>query len=140
MRFLRVTLKRLVLATLVVATFSGCSDSTGPTIYGTYYLLTLNAVPLPITLEEFPGYREQFYAGTITLRSNGTFTDVWTFRVTESGTTTETDDTTEGTFVKTEDSEVILTYENGAVIVAELTGTSKLKMTAIEDIVFRYEK
>jgi hypothetical protein len=78
-------------------------DSTAPeeTIHGTYTLQSINGMPLPWLLGQASADRIDVMSGSIILLENGTFTDLTTFRITESGVVRMEDDVYTGTFLKT---------------------------------------
>jgi hypothetical protein len=79
---------RVTLAALVLVAAVGCSDSsTGPrTITGTYPLLNINGDALPALIDQSTNYTLEVTEGTISLGSNGTFTDSYTLRENDAGT------------------------------------------------------
>ena len=99
------TIRQLAVAALAALTITACGDDpVGPdSIAGTYQLNTINGQPLPFTLIEDGSDRLELIAGTIVLRSNSTFTDSTTLRLT-SGTTVQTEPTVAtGTFAIDDD-------------------------------------
>jgi hypothetical protein len=85
-----------LLVCVAVAVASACSDSTGPSseVKGTYTLISVNGVLLPVVF-----FADQFFtlrvtSGTLTMNSNNTFSTSVTYQQTPAGggqtsTTTE---------------------------------------------------
>ena len=80
---MRARLLTIALAALVV----GCGDSsTGPkTITGTYPLRSVNGDALPALVYQETNYTLEVTEGTISLGSNGRFTDSYTLRENDNG-------------------------------------------------------
>lgn len=79
---------RTRLCILALALVVGCSDSNAPrrTITGTYPLININGDPLPSLVYQETNYTLEVTDGTISLGSNGTFTDSYTIRENDNGT------------------------------------------------------
>ena len=80
---------RRVLFALMLAVFTtACDNTTGPNsanLVGTYDLRTVNNQSLPFVLaNDFEG-KIEITSGYVTLRSDRTFVDVSTYRITEPG-------------------------------------------------------
>lgn len=119
-----------MLALLFVSALAGCSDSTGPndSIAGNYSLRTVNGDPLPLILDEGPGFKDELLDETITIRDNGTFQQQGRFRFTDNGFVTIESYNDAGTFDRTgtnlafrftsDGSTATATVDNGSLIVA----------------------
>lgn len=78
-----------ILAGALVLPLAACGDDgpTEPTIEasGTYQLATVNGQDLPVTIQQAGADFIEVLDGTIALRSDNTFSDSTTFRVSEAG-------------------------------------------------------
>ena len=92
-----------IFALALMLPLAGCSDSTSPEpgIEGVYTLRTINGGTLPWLAVNSGGTRVDVISGSITLLTDGTFTDKTTFKVVEQGVERLEDDVYTGTFVKT---------------------------------------
>jgi hypothetical protein len=91
-----------VLLLALVLPLAACSDGTSPeeSINGVYTLQTVNGINLPWVAFEASAGKVEVVSGSVTLRSDGSFTDLTTFRITENGVARNEDDVYTGTFVK----------------------------------------
>ncbi|MFL5576260.1 MAG: hypothetical protein ACJ79S_09890 [Gemmatimonadaceae bacterium] len=104
-------LRRSLAALLAAVALTACGDgSTGPhgTIEGTYTLTTVNGKAPPYMYYQDDFETDELMAGTLTIHSGNTFSDVITTRYTVSGSVTTSSVTCTGTFTRTGDS---ITFE-----------------------------
>ena len=116
---------------------AACSDSSGPdaTIHGTYTLRTVNGQTLPATIFQDASGRFDITGGTLTLNSNGTFTDVVMFRIV-SGTTTITDQASgTGTFAEAGNT-VTFTTTDGETYTMTRSGGTLTQVVSEEGLTF----
>lgn len=87
-------------AGMLAASLAACSgDATGPdadTLAGEYILFTIDGQSLPVIVDQVGNDIAEVTEGSVTLQSNGTFDDVTTLRITESGVVTTEVDATQG--------------------------------------------
>lgn len=86
---------------LAAATLPACGDSTGPglglgTPTGTYTLRTINGSALPFTVDDGAGTVVVILSDAFALQDGGRFTETFSLRVTENGTTTTETNTNAG--------------------------------------------
>lgn len=105
----------LSVVSLVVALFSVACGSTEPkvNIYGTYTLKTVNGSSLPAVIYQDLSGKIEITDGSFTLKSDNTFTDFGTFRVTQSGSTQSTAVGGGGTFSRN-GNDVTFIYSDGS--------------------------
>ena len=96
-------MRRLAASILLLAavTLSACGDSTGPGLglgapTGTYTLQTINGTALPYTVDDGAGTVVVILSDAFTLQDGGRFTETFSLRVTENGTTTTETNTNAG--------------------------------------------
>ena len=140
--------RRLALLALGALTLFGtaCGDDDDPagpgSITGTYTLSTINGQGLPRTVYEGDDlgfyYKLEFMSGTLTLNSNGTFTDATTIRETEGDAAPETrTETTNGTYtrngntltltdVDTDDTYTLVVQNDGSLTQTEQFGNVQI--------------
>ena len=121
-------MRRLAASILLfaAATVSACGDSTGPglglgTSTGTYSLRTINGNALPYTIEEGAGTTVVIVSDAFALQAGGRFTEAFSLRVTENGTTTTQSGTNAGTWALT-GTAVTLTLDGGGSVSGTLSG------------------
>lgn len=111
-------IKRLIglaAATLFVA----CSDSSGPnsneSVTGSYTLISVNGVLMPVVFSVGPLFTLRITAGSVTLSSNNTFTASATYEQTPAGggQTTSDTETCTGTYAMSSSS-ITFTEANSA--------------------------
>jgi hypothetical protein len=80
--------RSLFVAAVLVSSVVACSsgESTGPEGVGTYALTRMNGVALPVTTQTGP-LTQEILSGSLTLNSNGTFSETRSGRITLSGGT-----------------------------------------------------
>lgn len=96
--------RRLVpLALTLVMALAACGDGTGPEpgIDGVYTLKSINGNALPWIAFQIEQDKIEVLSGSITLRTDGSFTDLTTYRITESGVSRDEQDVYTGTFLET---------------------------------------
>ena len=79
---------RGLLAVAVVAILPACSDSSGPrasALAGSYTLISVNGILMPVTLPVSPLFTLRITAGSATLNPNNTFTASVTYEQTLAG-------------------------------------------------------
>jgi len=96
-------MRRLAAAVLLLAAvmLPACGDSTGPGLglgvsTGTYTLQTINGNALPYTVDDGAGTVVVILSDAFTLQDGGRFTETFSLRVTENGTTTTESNTNAG--------------------------------------------
>ena len=103
---------------LAAATLSACGDSTGPGLglggapAGTYTLRTVNGSGLPYTVEDGAGLTVVIVNDAFTLQEGGRFTETYTLRVTENGSTSTESGTNAGVWALT-GTAITLTLDGG---------------------------
>jgi hypothetical protein len=112
-------MRRLIATALLLAlsTLPACGDGTGPglglgTQTGTYTLRTVNGNTLPFTIEDGAGVTVVIVSDAFTLQEGGRFSETFTLRVTENGTTTTESGTNAGAWTLT-GTAVTLTIDGG---------------------------
>ena len=119
------TMRQLAVAALAALTITACGDDpvSPDNIAGTYQLNTINGQPLPFTLIEDGADRLELIAGTIVLRSNSTFTDSTTLRLT-SGTTVETEPTVAAGTYSIDDGIITFTPDDSPPYTVTVSGST----------------
>jgi hypothetical protein len=94
---------RTICISFALALLAGCSDnSTSPkTIDGTYTLTSIAGGGLPAIIDSETDYTLEITAGSVTLNTNGTFTDTYTLRENDAGTVTTTTIPCTGSWLQT---------------------------------------
>lgn len=112
-------MRRLAATILLLAavTLPACGDSTGPglglgTPTGTYTLRTVNGNTLPFTIEDGAGVTVVIVSDAFTLQDGGRFTEAFSLRVTENGTTTTESGTNAGSWTLSATA-ITLTLDGG---------------------------
>lgn len=118
-------MRRLVLA-LGAISLLACGDSTGvgaSSAVGTWNLFSVNGSPVPFTLIDEPDFRVEILSEQLVFFENGTYTDTFTDRVTESGTATTTTESDTGTWSQNGSSLTTITSA-GDVSTSTISGNS----------------
>ena len=93
-------IRKTMLAGIAAMALSACGgDATGPdadTLAGEYILFTIDGHTLPVIVDQVGDDIAEVTEGSVTLQPNGTFDDVTTLRITESGVVTTEVDATQG--------------------------------------------
>ena len=93
-------IRKTMLAGMAAMGLSACGgDATGPdadTLAGEYILFTIDGHTLPVIVDQVGDDIAEVTEGSVTLQPNGTFDDVTTLRITESGVVTTEVDATQG--------------------------------------------
>ena len=95
---------RLLQLLLVTALVAACGDATGPDgadFFGTYELQTVNGGELPYPVVILGNYRLEVLASTLTVRSNGTFTQSTSLREIDGASTTTDTESSSGSWERT---------------------------------------
>jgi hypothetical protein len=86
-------MRKLIVGVLALAVLAcGGDKSTSPraTVVGTYTLQTVNGQNLPVTFFQNAEEKDEILSGTVSLNSDGTFTDKSNIRVTITGRNPQT--------------------------------------------------
>lgn len=115
-------MRRMILlaALLVAPVLSGCDDDNDPggvvgaNVSGTYTLRTIDGQNLPFILLDLPGQRIEVLADEYVLNSGGTFTSTVTYRETDEGVVSTSEDTYSGTWAQSGSTINLNSTANGA--------------------------
>ncbi|HUF65340.1 MAG TPA: lipocalin family protein [Gemmatimonadaceae bacterium] len=126
-------MRRLIALAAFATLLSAAACGDGPTeasgsVVGTWHLQTVNGSPPPFTLLEFDGYRLEVLGGVLVMNSNSTYANSYTYRETENGTVTTTQETDIGTWIQS-GSTILLEDEEGFQAQATFSGS---QLTFIE--------
>lgn len=126
-------MRRLIALTAFATLLSvaACGDSpteASTSVVGTWHLQTINGTPPPFTLFEDTGYRLEVMGGVLAMNSNGTYANTYTYRETENGTATTTQETDIGTWIQS-GSTILLEDDEGFQAQATVSGN---QLTFIE--------
>ena len=124
---------RKLLAVLALVAVAACGGDSGTnpnsdSIEGTYSLRTINGSPLPFTVQSGT-YSYTIKTDVITIASNGSWTETYTYTETANGQTTNGSDVDGGTWVRAGNVVNLasnfgtggysMTYSNGSLTVSE---------------------
>lgn len=85
------------MAALTLAACGGDATGNDPdAVVGQYVLISINALPLPVIVDQIGDDIAEVTGGTVTVDADGTFGDVTNLRFTESGVVTTEVDATQG--------------------------------------------
>lgn len=126
------------LALALLLPLTACNDSPSEpavAVSGSYHLQTINAQPLPFTLEQAGTNRLEMVSSTITFESEGRFTDVALLRLTQAGEVQEITDTLAGTYAQSGHT-VTLSPDDGGSLPLFVSGTTLTQTINIYTLIY----
>jgi hypothetical protein len=130
-------LRRSFVSTVVgLAFLSACGGggdgATGPqaTVVGVYQLQSINASPLPFTILQIGADRIEITGSQLSLNADNSFTEITTFRVTESGTVTTETGQTLGAYSRNGNNITFTDASDGSTYSASWDGGRQITQTA----------
>ena len=118
---MRSALFAIALGTVLAACGGDSSTGHSEAVNGTFTLRTVNGSNLPFTLLEFPDYKLEITSDVLTLRPDGTFSDVATFRETDAGTVTTPVVPTTGTYTRSGNT-ITMRDSDGDTLIGTING------------------
>jgi hypothetical protein len=97
--------KTIFVAVAFATLFPACSSKKGTTdpgldaMFGTYGLISINALAVPVTVSLTSTKKVEIMSSTLNLNSSGAFTNATTYRTSENGVVTTKTETCGGNFL-----------------------------------------
>ena len=125
-------MRRLLVSLALAAATLGCGSEPTVTppiseVVGSYSLASVNGAALPFVWAQNGADKAEVIDDVITLRENGTWSEIWHDRYTEGGVVTIEESVDEGAFTRV-GNRLTLTSTDGGFVIADLS-TDRITMS-----------